>query len=89
MWECGKGFHYQRCPNEEGKRYPDNGRSIKLRVEQVRPGNDWRPNNLAALCLRCLRSVNEVYNEREVREHEPTLFPVERITANDGPRERN
>jgi hypothetical protein len=26
---------------------------IKLRVVQVKHGNDWRPNNLVALCLPC------------------------------------
>jgi hypothetical protein len=54
IYDCGSGAHHNRCPNTEGQRYPAAGkRLIKLRVVQIRPGKDWRPNNLVGLCLPC------------------------------------
>lgn len=53
FYDCGSGAHHNRCPNIEGNRYAHNKRLIKLRVVQVRRGNDWRPSNLVGLCLPC------------------------------------
>lgn len=52
-YDCNSAAHQGRCPNVEGSRYTHNKRRIALRVVQVRCGNDWRPNNLVALCLPC------------------------------------
>jgi hypothetical protein len=52
-YDCGSNTHLSRCPSIDGQRYAHNKRLIKLRVVQIRRGEDWRPHNLVALCLPC------------------------------------
>ena len=98
MFECGEGWHYRRCPHTEGYRYQMGVRTVvKLRVVQVKPGDDWMPNNLVAVCKRCLQAYDQKQaansQEREriqaLEAEMDCLFVIERAEANDGPREQN
>ena len=99
IWDCGSSRHASRCVAEEGKRYQHNGREVKLRVVQIGPEDDWRPEYLVALCLPCLR----VYEERRVARQQErervkaleaqmdSLFPTENFERKThyGYREQN
>lgn len=73
-YDCGGSAHYRRCPSVEGQRYPRNKRRIALRVVQLRPGDDWRPVNLIALCLPCYLRWEASLLEAVVKEEEAGLW---------------
>lgn len=70
IWDCGSGAHPARCQNRDGGRYQDNGREVRLRVVQIGKPDDYRPEYLVALCLRCLKTWEE---QRRTREEELNL----------------
>lgn len=62
--DCDSNDHHGRCPSIEGNRHHVNKRQVRLRVIQVRPGSDWRTSNLIAVCLPCMKRIEQRQAER-------------------------
>lgn len=97
IWDCGSGVHASRCPNRDGGRYQDNGREVRLRVVQVGADDDYRPQYLVALCLRCVTVWSKQREEKlrleeerkAVEESMNPLFDLIEGQPNDVIREQN
>jgi hypothetical protein len=90
FWDCGTNNHTSRCQNREGNRYPHNKRLIALRVVQIGPEDDFRPEYLVALCLPCLRVYEQRMEARASRtEQVDGLFEPTREETKTHVREQN